>query len=166
MFLSRLLYVLLTLFLVACTAGTSEGQGETATVNSNPANQTQDSNKQFETNGTRVSESKQKNPCPNILRPLNPDSTPQPSETALDRYFRLAYDAASAGEFNTAIANYRQAAKVATCECDRAHAQAGEKAAQEAQELFKTSGAASKPTQFFWNRLQELTESLPCITIK
>jgi hypothetical protein len=162
--LSRLFYVLLTLFLAACTVNTSQGQRETAAVN-NPTNQIQNSNTPPETKGTRADEPKQKNPCLNIRRPLNPSPNPKSSETALDRYFRLAYDAASAGEFNTAVNNYRKAAEASKCKCDRAHAQAGERAAKEAQELVRTSGAASKPTQFFWHRLQELTESLPCITI-
>ena len=144
--ISRLFPVLLILLLEACTF--------------DPGNQNSNSNGQLETSAT-ISESSQ-TPCLNTRRPLNPDSTPQPSETDLDRYFRLAYNAETEGNFDTAIANYQKAAELASCECDRAHAQAGKLAAQEAQKL-ATEGAASKPTQYFWGRLQELTRSLPCV---
>ncbi len=160
----RLFSLPLILLLGACTV--DAGSRGTWLSNSNPANQQPSSSPNSQSPPSAIlnsSQLKQKDPCLKVRRPLNPKSTPLPSETALDRYFRLAYDAASAGDFNTAIANYRQAAKAATCECDRSHAQAGEQAAKEAQELLRTSGAASKPTQFFWNQLQDLTSLLPCV---
>ena len=156
--------MLIIVLLSACTVDTGEGQKQTSASKSHPANETPNPDRQSETSGTRISESTQKDPCLNIRRPLNPDSTSQPSEAALDRYFRLAYDAETEGNFDTSIMNYRRAAELATCECDRSHGRAGEQAAKEAKELLKTEGAASKPTQFFWGRLQELTQSLPCVT--
>lgn len=33
-------------------------------------------------------------------------------------------------------------------------------------DLFNHYGIASKPTQFFWGRLQELTEALHCVQIQ
>ena len=152
-------WAVLLLFLEACTFA---GKREKSVLKSNSANQSANPNGQLESGTT--SESKQPEPCLNIRRPLNPGSTPQPSETDLERYFRLAYDAETEGDFGTAIANYRKAAELASCECDRLHAKAGEQAAQEAQELLATERATSKPTQFFWGRLQELTRSLPCVT--
>ena len=164
MILSRLFSTLLILLLEACTIGTDERQGNSA-LKSNPANQIPNTARQAEKSGTRVNESTQKDPCLNIRRPLNPDLTRQPSETTLDRYFRLAYNAETEGNFDTSIINYRRAAELATCKCDRSHAIAGEQAAKEAKELLRTEGAASKPTQFFWGRLQELTQSLPCVSL-
>lgn len=167
MILSRLFSVLMILSLSACTTtNTSEDQRQTSALKTNPANQSLNSGRQTKTSGTRIRESTQKDLCLNIRRPLNPDSTSQPSETSLDHYFRLAYDAETEGDFDASIMYYRRAAELATCECDRLHARAGEQAAKEAKELLKTEGVASKPTQFFWNRLQELTESLSCVTIR
>lgn len=167
MILSRLFSVLMILLLSACTTtGTGEGQRQTSALKSNPANQSLNPNRQTKTSGTRIRESTQKDICLNIRRPLNPDSTSQPSETSLERYFRLAYDAETEGDFDASIIYYRRAAELATCECDRSHARAGEQAAKEAKELLRTEGVASKPTQFFWNRLQELTESLSCVAIQ
>lgn len=114
MILSRLFFVLLILLLEACTVGTGEGQKQTLASKSNSANQTPNPDKQSETSGTRISESTQKDPCLNIRRPLNPDSTSQPSEADLDRYFRLAYDAGTEGNFDASIMNYRRAAELAT----------------------------------------------------
>ncbi len=158
----KLASVLLTLLLGACTFGASGGQGKTSVSKGNSTNQIPSSDRQSKTSDTILSKSTQKAPCP--LRPLNPNSTPKPSETDLDRYFRLAYDAETEGNFDVAIVNYRKAAELATCECERSHANAGEQAAKEAKELFKAEGSASKPTQFFWFRLQELTQLLPCVT--
>ncbi|MDJ0662354.1 MAG: hypothetical protein QNJ42_23140 [Crocosphaera sp.] len=110
-------------------------------------------------------DSPQEYPCGDLLRPLNPTETPQPSETTLDSYFRLAYNGAVSGDFDTAILNYKKALEQTTCECDRAHAQAGKQAATEAKELLETEGMGSKPTQFFWGRLQELTRSLSCVEL-
>ena len=155
------LWALLLLVLEACTFA---GEREKSVLKSNSDNQSANPNGQIETSSTRVSESTQQKPCLKLRRPLNPDSTPQPSETDLDRYFRLAYNAETEGDFDTAITNYQKAAELASCECDRSHAQAGKQAAQEAQELLVTEGNASKPTQYFWGRLQELTRSLSCVT--
>ncbi|MGL5940258.1 MAG: hypothetical protein ACRC2S_07705 [Waterburya sp.] len=110
--------------------------------------------------------SNQQASCDNIHRPLNPEPNAQKLETDLDRYFRIAYNAEIEEDFDTAIINYHRAFESATCDCDRSHAQAGKQAANEAKELFKKEGIASKPTQFFWGRLQELTQSLSCITIQ
>ncbi|MEG3439785.1 hypothetical protein V0288_21840 [Pannus brasiliensis CCIBt3594] len=99
-------------------------------------------------------------------RPLNPSEIPGTRETDLDRYWRLAYNAAVSGDFDTAIINYRRAGAGATGDCDRQHARAGEQAAKEAKTLLKTEGEGSKPTQFFWGRLQELTRSLSCVTVR
>lgn len=96
-------------------------------------------------------------------RPLNPDSTPQPNETELDRYFRLAFEEETSGKFQAAISYYEKAANLAYCDCDHQHALFGKQAAEEAQQLLQTEGMESRPTQFFWGRLQELTENLPCI---
>jgi hypothetical protein len=104
--------------------------------------------------------------CDNISRPLNPEPNAQKLETDLDRYFRIAYNAETEEDFDTAIINYHRAFESATCDCDRSHAQAGKQAANEAKELFKKEGIASKSTQFFWGRLQELTQSLSCVTIQ
>jgi hypothetical protein len=101
--------------------------------------------------------------CLDHPRLLNPNTKPQTSETELDRYFRLAFDAETEGNFTGAINFYQKASEIATCACDRQHASAGKQAANEAQNLIKKEGAASKPTQFFWGRLQALTQSLPCI---
>lgn len=162
MILHRLLSGLLTLMLGGCYLNNAGEQGTSPSI-SNPTSQNQRFYKQPVSSGASLSESKQEDSCLNIRRPLNPDSTPQPSETTLDRYFRLAYDAETEGNFYVAIANYRRAVKIATCACDREHALAGERAAREANALFQTEGSASKPTQFFWNRLQELTRSLSCV---
>jgi hypothetical protein len=102
--------------------------------------------------------------CDNLRRPLNPEINTQKLETEIDRYFRIAYNAATENDFDTAIINYHRAFESATCECDQSHSQAGEQAAKEAKELLKKQGIASKPTQFFWSRLQELTQSLSCVT--
>lgn len=114
---------------------------------------------------SRVSSSSQDDSCLNNSRLLNPDAEAQPSETELDRYFRLAFNAETEGIFDKAITYYQKAAEIATCECDKQHALAGKQAAEEAKNLFVKYGIASKPTQFFWSRLQELTESLPCVDV-
>ena len=108
--------------------------------------------------------SNEQNSCESTPRPLNPDANTQKLETDLDRYFRIAYNAETEGDFDTAIINYHRAFESATCNCDRSHAQAGKQAAKEAKELLKKEGISSKPTQFFWGRLQELTQSLSCVT--
>lgn len=98
-----------------------------------------------------------------LIRPLNPDGEPRSRETDLDRYFRLAFEREVAGNFPEAISYYQKAADNSTCECERKHALAGKQAAQEAQDLVNRHGMTSKPTQYFWGRLQELTQSLPCV---
>lgn len=97
---------------------------------------------------------------------LNPDPEPRPNETELDRYFRLAFTQEVSGNFTKAIDYYQQAANLSQCECDRQHALAGKQAAEESQNLLEKEGIESKPTQFFWGRLQELTENLPCVQVK
>jgi hypothetical protein len=99
----------------------------------------------------------------NFARPLNPEPNPEPNETELDRYFRLAFEEETSGNFQAAISYYEKAANLADCDCDRQHALFGKQAAEEAQQLLETEGIKSRPTQFFWGRLQELTENLPCI---
>ncbi len=112
-------------------------------------------------------ESQQVQPCPSAKRPLNPSPSSSGSESELDRYFRQAYFDANAGDFTKAIANYTKAAELsAACECDRQHAEAGEKAAREAEDVLKKGGMAAKPTQFFWGRLQELAQKLPCVIVR
>lgn len=106
------------------------------------------------------------NSCDNSTRLLNPNEDPKPQETELDRYFRLAFQAEAAGNFPEAIAYYQKAYDLAPCECDQQHALAGKQAAEEAQSLGDRYGAASKPTQYFWGRLQELTQTLPCVQIQ
>ena len=166
MIVYRLFSIFLTLWLGSCAVGSGNVQGRTLLSVGNRDTQNPYTDRQTQASGANSRELKQKNPCLNIRRPLNPSATPQRSETVLDRHFRLAYNAEVAGDFDTAIINYRKAAKLATCDCDRLYAQAGEQAAKEAKALFKAEGEASKPTQFFWGRLQELTKSLPCVTVE
>lgn len=158
------LFLQLILLLSSCNFGTDAQ--ETLLSNSNSVSHTSSPNSPSKTSRSSSSKSKQEDLCLKIRRPLNPQSIPLPSENALNRYFRLAYDTETEGNFDASIMYYRRAAEVATCECDRLHARAGEQAAKEAKELLKTEGLASKPTQFFWSRLQELTESLSCVIIQ
>lgn len=106
------------------------------------------------------------NSCDNYTRFLNPDEEPKPQEIELDRYFRIAFNKEIEGDFEEAIAYYQKAFQLASCGCDRQHALAGKRAAAEAQELVARYGWESKPTQYFWARLQELTQSLPCVQIQ
>jgi hypothetical protein len=156
----RLFSILLTLLLGSCVVIVDSAQGKTSL---SPDSQSQHPYIQTQARGVNSRTSKPKDPCFNIRRPLNPSAAPQRSETVLDRYFRFAYNAEVAEDFNTAIINYSKAAKQTTCDCERSYAQAGEQAAKEAKTLLKTEGEASKPTQFFWGRLQELTKSLSCV---
>ncbi len=158
----RLLLGLSILVLGTCTPNNTGGQGNSPVVG-DETSQSQEIDKRPVPSEASARELKQKNLCFNRPRLLNPDSTPQSSETTSERYFRLAYDAATTGSFDVAIANYRKSAENTTCECDRSHALAGEQAAKEAKALRQTEGADSKPTQFFWNRLQELTRLLSCV---
>lgn len=104
--------------------------------------------------------------CNNLTRLLNPASAPPSLKSDLDRFFYLAYDHETKGDFDEAILNYRKASKLSNCECDRLHAEAGVKAAIEAKKLFEEKGTSAKPTQFFWGRLQSLTQGLPCLKVK
>lgn len=104
--------------------------------------------------------------CKNFKRVINPAEESISSETELDRHFRLAFSYETAAEFDQAILHYQQAAKLSTCDCDRLHAEAGERAAKETKKLFEKEGMKAKPTQFFWGRLQELTQTLPCVEIE
>jgi tetratricopeptide (TPR) repeat protein len=102
--------------------------------------------------------------CKNLIRYLNPNTWLASNKNDLDRYFYLAYSNETKGDFDKAILNYRKAAELSDCDCDRLHAEAGEKAAKEAKELFKAKGMTARPTQFFWGRIQKLTHTLPCVT--
>jgi hypothetical protein len=101
--------------------------------------------------------------CTNSKRLLNPIAESISPESNQVRYFRLAYSYAIEGDFNEAVLKYHQAAELSNCDCDRLHAEAGEKAAKEAKEIFSKEGITARPTQFFWGRLQELTQTLPCV---
>ncbi len=68
-------------------------------------------------------------------RPINPNSSS--SESELDRYFRIAYEAATGADFDTAIINYHKAEKAATTNCEASYAQAGEQTAYEAKQAAK-----------------------------
>jgi hypothetical protein len=161
----RFFSVALTFLLGICTVVADSAQGKTLLSNTSP-HESQPRYGQTQTSDANSGIAKLENTCLKIRRPLNPSATPQHSETNLDRTFRLAYNAEVEGDFDTAIINYRRATKLATCDCDRLHAQAGEQAAKEAKALLKTEGEASKPTQFFWGRLQELTKSLSCVIVQ
>ncbi|BAQ67152.1 hypothetical protein GM3709_3917 (plasmid) [Geminocystis sp. NIES-3709] len=106
------------------------------------------------------------NSCEGSTRFLNPSEEPKPQETELDRYFRLAFQAETAGNFLEAIAYYQKAYDLAPCDCDQQHALAGKQAAEKAKSLGDRYGAESKSTQYFWGRLQELTQTLPCVQIQ
>jgi hypothetical protein len=112
--------------------------------------------------------------CEQWPRPLNPggladqshQDRPDAPASALDRQFYLSYERATAGDFAAAIEHYRRAAELARCDCERAHADAGVQAAQEAAALLDKDGMAARPTQLFWARLRELTQGLPCVRIQ
>jgi hypothetical protein len=103
---------------------------------------------------------------PAFARPLNPSPDANPSETTIDRYFRVAFTAATGGDFDTAIINYHRAMVGANNECDRKHAEAGVDAAKQAKTVQQRFGARAKPTQGFWALLQKLTSSDRCVYIK
>jgi hypothetical protein len=96
-------------------------------------------------------------------RPLNPGLSTPAENSKAGRYFRIAFDAANSGDFDTAIINYNRAFLAVSETCDKAHASAGRQAAMEAKDLYKKTAWASRPTQFFWLRIQDLTKSLPCV---
>lgn len=104
--------------------------------------------------------------CNSSTRILNPSEDRKPEESELDRYFRLAFQAETAANFSEAIDYYQKAYDLAPCECDQQHALAGRKAAEEAQDIGNRYGAESKPTQYFWERLQKVTQALPCVKIQ
>ncbi len=97
---------------------------------------------------------------PASARPLNPDWNASPFESPLDRYFRIAVNAASSGDFDTAIINYQHAAATTNSDCDRKHAEAGIEAARRAKAVQRKWGARGLPTQGFWLELQRLTAPL------
>jgi hypothetical protein len=101
-----------------------------------------------------------------IRRPLNPGPGSIGENSSADRAFRIAFDAANAGDFDTAAINYGRATLATHDSCDKAHAGAGQTAALEAKALLRSSGTQGKPTQFFWARIQELTKGLPCIWVR
>jgi hypothetical protein len=98
-----------------------------------------------------------------FARPINPAPRPISPESELDRYFRIAFDAATAGDFDTAIINYRRAASATEDQCDRQHAEAGIEAATAAKAQ-KNAGRTSLLTQIFARKLEELALPLPCTT--
>jgi hypothetical protein len=100
-----------------------------------------------------------------LARPLNPSPHPSESESELDRYFRIAFESATATDFNTSIVNYRRAATTAIDPCDRQHAQAGVQAATEALAYFRRV-PDGLPTQQFAYRLRRLTIPLRCVTVR
>lgn len=106
--------------------------------------------------------------CLPIARPLNPLmiggesvglSTPDPTGDALKK----AFIHATSGEWEVAISSYQEVLNLADCACDRLHALAGRRAARESLFYQQIYGHSSRPTQFFWSRLQYLTRELPCI---
>ncbi|MEM6611857.1 MAG: hypothetical protein AAF652_06300 [Cyanobacteria bacterium P01_C01_bin.72] len=123
-----------------------------------------DNNKSIDSQPEKLSQGEDPD-CNTLKRVLNPPEQPALSESELDKYFRLAFASETAGDFEQAIFYYREAAKLSNCDCDTLHAEAGEQAAKEAQELFEQAGMDAQPTQLFWGRLQQLTEDLPCVEI-
>jgi hypothetical protein len=103
---------------------------------------------------------------PSAQRPLNPGPGLSQTNSPADQLFRIAFNAASSGDFNTAIINYQRAGVAVPSDCEKAHASAGQQAAMEAKGILKTTGWSGRPTQIFWLRLQELTKSLPCVTVR
>lgn len=101
-----------------------------------------------------------------LARPLNPAPSPNTLESLEDRYFRIAFTSATAGDFDTAIINYQRAAAVARSQCERHHAEAGVQAANQGKEVLKKYGSRARPTQGFWSQLRELTASLPCVKVR
>lgn len=101
-----------------------------------------------------------------VRRPLNPGPSSSNKYSSADRAFRIAFDAANTGDFDTAVINYGRASQAARDACDRAHAVAGRTAALEAKALLNLPNIQSKPSQFFWIRIQELTKGLSCVWIR
>jgi hypothetical protein len=97
---------------------------------------------------------------------LNPGPGSKGDNSASDRAFRIAFEAANAGDFDTAAINYGRASLAVRDPCDKAHAQSGRTAALEAKALLRSDGRQSNPSQFFWIRLQELTKGLACVWIR
>ena len=118
----------------------------------------------LKSDNTEVNQNSLKN-CLTFKRALNPPVEAIASESELDRHFRLAFNYETEANFDQAILHYRQARELADCECDRLHAEAGIQAATEASAILAKEGMTAKPTQFFWGRLQDLTQTLPCIEI-
>lgn len=108
--------------------------------------------------------------CEHWPRPLNPNGLsgdwPEGGPSALDRQFLLAFERETAGDFEAAIGHYRRAAEQARCGCERAHAEAGVQAAEEAAALRDRFGTTARPTQLFYARLQQLTMPLNCVRVR
>lgn len=105
--------------------------------------------------------------CPQqVRRPLNPGPGSRDEHSAADRAFRIAFEAANEGDYDTAAINYRRASLATLDPCDKAHAGAGETAALEAKAMLSLVGKQSKTSQLFWMRIQELTKGLPCVWVR
>lgn len=107
-------------------------------------------------------------PCPPKARSLNPfmivdgASNPGISDQISDA-FKKAYMQATSADWEGAIASYQEIWSIADCGCDRLHALAGKRAAQESLFYQKMYGPTSRPAQFFWSRFKYLTRDLPCV---
>lgn len=101
-----------------------------------------------------------------VLRPLNPGPGSKGDHSASDRAFRIAFEAANAGDFDTAAINYGRASLAVRDPCDKAHALSGQTAALEAKALLRSAGGNGNPSQFFWLRIQDLTKGLPCVWVR
>jgi hypothetical protein len=101
-----------------------------------------------------------------VRRPLNPGTGSRGEHSAQDRAFRIAFDAANAGDFDTAAINYRRAFLAVHDPCEKTHALSGQTAALDAKALLRSVGGKSNPSQFFWLRIQELTKDLPCVWVR
>jgi hypothetical protein len=99
-------------------------------------------------------------------RPLNPGPGISGENKSSDRAFRIAFEAANAGDFDTAVINYGRASLAVRDPCDKAHALSGQVAAMEAKALPRSAGGQSNRSQFFWIRIQELTQGLPCVWVR
>jgi hypothetical protein len=99
-----------------------------------------------------------------LTRPLNPSQQDCLSKLILDKYFCAAFDAATRGDFDAAISNYRKAFLTAPSKCDREHAKAGLIAAEGAKAVQQRLGYRGKPSQGFWQQLQKRTASLRTLT--
>lgn len=99
-------------------------------------------------------------------RPLNPGPGIKGENSSSDRAFRIAFEAANAGDFDTAVINYGRASLAVRDPCGKAHALSGQVAAMEAKALPRSADGHSNRIQFFWIRIQELTKGLPCVWVR